>query len=148
MNTRYTTTNYTLPVLFTFCLGVPGLNLAVELEPGKWGITSSISSPMAPEPTTEYVEDCIEQSDFDPIAEMMEQGMSSMCEITVNEDSASRLDADLSCDMQGAGTMAGKIQFTANERSAQGDMQMSMSFNGQSINMANSWKAEYLGACD
>jgi len=103
---------------------------------------------MAPELTTEYVENCVEQSNFDPVAEMMEQGMSSLCEITINENSGSRLNADLSCNMQGVGNMTGNIQFTANDLSARGDMNMNMSFKGQSINISNSWVAKYLGSCE
>ena len=121
---------------------------AFELSPGKWGVTTTIASPMSPQPQQEYTEECVEDSDFDPLAELMDSQMSAMCELTVNTDSPTRLDADLSCNMPGAGTMSGKMEFTSNGNSAQGEMNMSMAFNGQSISMMNTWEAMHLGACE
>ena len=121
---------------------------AFELEPGKWGVTTTIASPMSPQPQEEYTEQCVEDSDFDPLAEMMDSQMSAMCELTVNSDTPTRLDADLTCDMPGAGTMSGNMDFQASGNSAQGKMTMSMAFNGQTINMTNTWEARYLGVCN
>ena len=121
---------------------------AFELKAGKWGVTTTIASPMSPQPQEEYTEQCIEDSDFDPLAEMMDSQMSSMCELKVNSDSPTRLDADLTCNMPGAGTMSGNMEFRANGNSAEGEMRMSMAFNGQSIDMTNTWEARYLGACN
>lgn len=136
---------FSIPVML---LLMAPLVQAFELEPGKWGVTTTIASPMSPQPQEEYTEQCVEESDFDPLAEMMDSQMSSMCELAVNTDSPTQLDADLTCDMPGAGTMSGNMEFRANGNSAEGEMRMSMAFNGQSIDMTNTWKARYLGACN
>lgn len=134
--------------LFALFTGFAPLVLSIELQEGKWGVTTSSVSPMSPQPTEEYSENCVEDSTFDPVREMMDQEMSSMCEVTVNADTATSLDADLSCNMQGAGTMTGKLEFFVDGDSANGLIDMSMSFNGQTMTMSNTWKAEFLGACD
>jgi hypothetical protein len=134
--------------LFALCTGFAPIVLAIELQEGKWAVTTTTVSPMSPQPMEEYSENCIEDSNFDPVSEMMDQQMSSMCEVTVNANTASTLDADLSCNMQGAGTMTGKLAFSADGDSANGLIDMSMSFNGQTMAMSNTWKAEFLGACD
>lgn len=120
----------------------------IELKPGKWGVTTTNVSPMSSQPVEQYIENCVAETSFNPIEEMMDQGMSSMCEVTVNSDSANNLDADLTCNMQGAGTMNGKLEFTVAGESASGAMDMSMSFNGQTMSMTSKWEASYLGACD
>lgn len=134
--------------LFALFASYTPFAVSIELQEGKWGVTTTTVSPMSPQPREEYSENCIEDSNFDPVSEMMDEQMNSMCEITVNANTATNLDADLSCNMQGAGTMTGKLAFSVDDDSANGLIDMSMSFNGQTMAMSNTWKAEYLGACD
>ena len=137
----------TAGIIALFASHTPSV-LGIELQEGKWGVSTTTVSPMSPSPKEEYKEDCVVESTFDPIGEMMDEQMSSMCEVTVNADTSTRLDADLSCDMQGSGTMTGKLEFSVNGDSANGLIDMRMSFNGQTMAMTNTWEAQFLGACN
>lgn len=119
---------------------------ALEMPPGKWGITSETITPMAPAPVTDYTEDCV-QDDFDPVS-LMQSEMAQECQLTTNTDTATELDADLQCAMPGAGTVQGKLLFTVDGNSATGQMNMSINVGGQVMEMSSKWSGELLGACD
>jgi len=120
---------------------------SLELKPGKWGITSETASPMSAEPASQYSEECIEDGNFDPLAEMMQSGMAQQCKLTTHTNSATTLDADLDCAIPGAGSMTGKITFNVAGESASGGMNMSMDMGGQQLQMSSKWNGKYLGAC-
>jgi hypothetical protein len=126
---------------------MPGHSQALELKSGKWGFNSTVVAPMSPQPIEEYTEQCIADEDFDPLAEMM-AAMEQQCEVTVKEDTATRLGVALQCTIPGAGAMTGDLEFSVDSSNANGQMQMNMNMGGQTVVISNTWKGEYLGACD
>lgn len=127
-------------------LACSGTTLAVELKAGKWGTNSTVVVPMAQEPVTEYSEECVAE-DFDPVQEMLGE-MGDQCDITINEDTSTALNADMSCEVPGAGTMTGTLSFVINGDNATGSMLMSMNVGGMAMETSATFESEYLGACD
>lgn len=138
-----------------FCIALTGCLLsqqllALDLKARKWGMTSMTSSmPMMPQPMEEYEEQCM-AADFDPVADMQEAmaQMGAQCVIEVMGDSASAYAADISCPVPGMGEMSGSLSFKVNGEAATGDSRIKVNVNGQSMEIASSISAEYLGACD
>lgn len=119
---------------------------ALEIPAGKWGITSETTSPMSPQPRTQYTEECMVEG-TDPFA-MMNAEMAQQCKLTTTSDTDSEMQADLQCTMPGAGTMQGKITFRLDGNNSSGEMLMTMNMGGQTMQMSSKWSGERLGACD
>lgn len=135
------------PLLLGALVLCSGTTLALDMKPGKWGTTSTVETPMAPEPVVEYSEECVEEG-FDPVQDILDEGMGGQCDVTLNEDSSTVVDADMACEIPGAGPMTGNLHFTVNGDNASGSMLMSMNMGGQTMDTTVEFEAEYLGACD
>lgn len=118
---------------------------AIEVKPGKWAVTSETVTPMSTQPVIQQMEECVEE-DFDPVAEMVDQGAAQQCTITNVRDSANQLDADLQCNMPGVGSVQGEMSFVVNGSSGTGILNLSMNLAGQLLQMSTKWSGEYLGA--
>jgi len=119
---------------------------AVEVKPGRWAISSETVTPMSTQPVIQQMEECVEE-DFDPVAEMVDQGAAQQCTISNIQDSSNQIDADLQCNMPGVGAVQGDMSFVVNDTSGTGLLNMSMNLGGQVLRMSTTWKGEYLGAC-
>jgi hypothetical protein len=118
---------------------------AVEVKAGKWAINSETVTPMSSQPVVQQMEECVAE-DFDPVAEMVDQGAAQQCTVSNVQDSQNQLDADLQCDMPGIGTVQGKMSFVVNDTSGTGILNLSMNLAGQVLQMSTKWSGEYLGA--
>jgi hypothetical protein len=118
---------------------------AIEVKPGKWAVTSETVTPMSTQPAVQQMEECVEEN-FDPVAEMVNQGAAQQCTISNVQDSQNQLDADLRCDIPGIGSVQGAMSFVVNGTSGTGILNMSMNMAGQVLQMSTNWSGEYLGA--
>jgi len=127
-------------------LPVPGSVAAFEIMKGKWQVETEMRNPMSPRPQLKTSIECITEESFDPAEAMMQDGQ---CTITDKQDAADSITWTFKCGGNGLPESTGTGKFVTRGKSANGEMQMKMVFNGQTMTMRNSWKGKYLGdKCD
>lgn len=142
--TRYVT--ITVCLLATLLLAVSGGASAFEIKKGKWQVETEMRNPMSPQPKFSTSTECITEESFDPSQAMMQDGQ---CTVTDKQDSSDSVTWKFTCGGSGMPESSGKGKFSTSGNSANGEMQMTMVLNGQTMTMTNSWKGQYLGdKCD
>lgn len=133
-------------VLFACVAGGVAANVgAIEVKPGKWAVSSETVTPMSSQPVIQQLEECVDEN-FDPVAEMVDQGAAQQCTISNVQESANQIGADLQCNMPGIGVVQGDMSFVVNDTSGTGSLNLSMNLAGQVLSMSTKWRGEYLGA--
>ena len=122
-----------------------GAASAITIKPGKWEFRSTSSMQGTGAPREQVNQQCLSDAEVKPSTLM--QDMSGGCEL-INPKS----DRDsMSWTIQCAGP-TGQMSGTGNVRrdgdKLVGGMQMTMAFNGQSMNMNVKWIGTFLGAWD
>ena len=132
--------------LSSLLLAVTGSAGAFEIMTGKWQVETEMRNPMSPQPQLKTSTECITEESFDPAQAMMQGGH---CTITDKQDSADSVSWKFKCGGNDMPVYSGTGKFATSGKSANGEMQMSMVFNGQTMTMTNSWKGRHLGdKCD
>jgi hypothetical protein len=119
--------------------------VAIEVKPGKWAVNSETVTPMSTQPVIQQLEECVDEN-FDPVAEMVDQGAAQQCTVSNIQDSSNQLDADLQCNMPGVGVVQGKMSFVVNDTAGTGVLNLSMNLAGQVLQMSTKWSGQYVGA--
>lgn len=136
----------TVYLLSGLLLAVTGSAGAFEIMKGKWQVETEMRNPMSPQPQFKSSIECITEESFNPAQAMMEGGQ---CTITDKQDSVDSITWTFKCGGNGMPESSGTGKFTTSGKTAKGEMQMSMIFNGQTMTMTNSWKGQHLGdKCD
>lgn len=117
---------------------------SIPVEPGQWQMTTTMTSPMSPQPRVSTATQCMDKDEFS-ISDLMPKDESE-CTITEANVSGNTLTWTMQCEMQG-GSGTGGGQFTSNGDSGSGEMHMNMQFQGQTFNMTNSWEGHRIGPC-
>jgi len=136
---------------YTLCLcglllSASGSAAAFEIMKGKWQVKTEMRNPMSPQPQYKTSTECITDASFDPAQAMMEDGH---CTVTDKQDSADSVSWKFKCGGNGMPVSTGTGKFVTSGKSANGEMEMSMVLNGQTMTMTNSWKGQHLGdKCD
>lgn len=115
-----------------------------EMKPGKWAITTTTQVPMMG-PMDHTMTSCFTKEDLKP-QEMMKQENND-CKVKNMKTSGSAVSWEIVCNSQG-GEFKGSASATSKPESLSGQMKMSMSVNGRTMNMETKWKGKYLGVCD
>jgi hypothetical protein len=117
----------------------------LDIEPGKWEMTSTMTMTMFPAPQTFTVTECIEEDALDPDHFNMDQ--ENPCEISdVSVDSGTaRWSINCPTDM---GSMQGQWEFISEGDSISGNGTMSANYNGQEMGFEMTWEGKRVGDCD
>lgn len=137
------------PLLLTCTVLILTFNIvsaadSIPVKPGMWEMTTTMTSPMFPQPRVSTATECMEKSEFS-ITDLMPSDQSE-CTITESNVSGNTLTWKMQCQMQG-GSGEGGGTFESNGNSGSGDMYMNMEVQGQSFNMQNSWQGKHIGPC-
>ncbi len=116
---------------------------SISIEPGLWEVTTTMTSPMFPQPRVETQQECMEDSQISPETIAPSDGE---CSITDSNVSGSTLNWSMQCNTPG-GAMSGQGSFDSNGDSGSGNMQMNMDIQGQSMSMQMEWKGHRIGSC-
>lgn len=119
---------------------------AIEVKTGKWEVTMTTENPMLPRPQVNTTTECVEESDYD-IGDTLVND--DTCEILDRESSKTEEKWSMRC--QGGGDMpemTGRGHLRSMGDVTEGEMQMSVTINGQAMQMRHTWKGKYLGPCD
>ena len=137
-----TLTIASLLTLFTAHLALAGDS--VSIEPGLWEVSTTMTSPMFPQPRVQTQQECMKESRISPdTLAPSENGECSISETNVNGDT---LNWSMLCNTPG-GAMNGQGSFESKGDSGSGNMTMNMTIEGQSFSMELVWKGRRIGSC-
>ena len=131
-------------VLTLALLALPGYAAAIQIEPGKWELTTTASNPMSPQPQTEVRYECMTDSQILPQGLM---GDADGCTTSNVVSTDEIMKWDMSCDMDGS-QATGQAEFTSTGTSANGRMQITMEFNGHQMQFQRTWDGQRVGPCE
>jgi hypothetical protein len=117
----------------------------LDIDPGKWEMTSTMTMTMFPAPQTFTVTECIEEEALDPDHFNMDQD--NPCEISdVSIDDVTAKWA-ITCPTE-MGSMKGQWEFTSKGDSISGNGTMSANYGGQQMGFEMTWVGKRIGDCD
>jgi hypothetical protein len=118
---------------------------AIPIEPGLWEMKSTMVMPMLPEPRVTTVTECMEKSEFS-IDEMGIEGMDPNCTFDTNQVNGNTMRWTFDCPLEG-GTSHGEWEAVSNGDTVEGSGVMTMSFQGQNMEMTMQWEGQRVGDC-
>jgi hypothetical protein len=128
-------------VFFVVDAGAEG----IDIEPGKWEMTSTVTMTMLPTPQTSTVTECIREEELSPDHFNMDEG--NPCEISnvTIDDNTAKWSIHCPSDM---GDMEGQWEFNSDGDSISGKGTMSANYGGQEMGFEMTWEGERIGDCD
>ena len=137
--------------LLWIALVLPALPLAVRadaipVEPGLWEMTSTMNMPMMPQPNVSTRTECIEKAQLS-MDDVGGEEMAPGCSFETAQVDDSTMQWSFSCPMEGGGTTTGEWQATSYGERVTGSGKVSMSMQGQVMEMTVSWEGERVGDC-
>jgi hypothetical protein len=136
-----------LAIALLATLSTPALAEGIPVEPGLWSITTTVSMPMLPTPQTTTVEECM-TDEFMDIEDMSTDDLDPACTYALDKLDGNTMAWSIDCPVEGGGQMHAEWTATSNGDSVEGEGSMTMSMQGQTMNMDMSWVGERIGACD
>jgi len=121
------------------------LAAGIPVEPGLWEIKSTVTMPMLPEPRVTTVTECMEKSEIS-MDDMGREGMDPNCTFEAAQVDGNTMNWSFDCPVEG-GTSHGEWEAVSSGDSVTGSGLMTMSFQGQSMEMTMAWEGKRVGDC-
>ena len=118
--------------------------LAQEMEPGEWQFTTTMTSPMMPQPQVMNHSRCVTKEDSDPSKWADKQQAKSDCKVTPSKKSGGTYTWEVSCPSSG---MKGTGTARVTGSTVESEMRMTGDMGGQKFEMHNKTTGKRLGAC-
>jgi len=136
-----------LHFLLVVSLGFPlaGQAEGIPIEPGLWEMTSTMSMPMLPQPRVNTVTECVKNSEIS-MDDFNTGDMDPGCTFKPAQVDGNTMSWSFDCPVEG-GSSHGEWQATSNGDSVTGDGLISMSLQGQTMEMKMSWEGKRIGEC-
>lgn len=125
----------------------PALAEGIPVEPGLWSITTTVNMPMLDAPQTTTVEECM-ADEFLDIEDMSDDDLDPECDYALEQLDGNSMAWSIDCPVEGGGQMHAEWTATSNGDSVEGEGQMTMEIQGQTMAMTMSWTGERIGACN
>jgi len=134
------------PLIFTLLAAASGAAPAQQgMQPGEWELTTTISSPMMPQPQTATVKHCIKAEDLaEPSRWMGGSPPGSDCKLTPLERDDKGASWEMACPSSGF-KGRGRARFAAGMMDS--EMQMSGMQDGKTFEMQTKTRGRRLGPC-
>lgn len=123
----------------------PAFADSIPVDPGLWEMTSTMATPMLPEPRVTTVTECMENSEIS-MDELGGEQMDPNCTFETNQVSGNTMTWTFDCPMEG-GTSHGEWEAVSNGDTVHGNGVMTMSFQGQDMEMTMEWQGRRVGEC-
>ena len=117
----------------------------IPIEPGLWEITSTMQMPMLPEPRVSTDTECMEKSEIS-MDDMGTEGMDPNCTFDLNEIDDKSMKWWFDCPVEG-GTSHGEWEAVSEGDRVSGKGVITMSFQGQTMEMTMDWEGHRIGDC-
>lgn len=132
----------TMALLF---ISFPALAEGIPVDPGLWKMTSTVTMPMLPQPRVTTVTECMEKSEI-TMDEVGGEGMDPNCTFEMSQVDGNTMKWSVDCPVEG-GTSHGEWQATSGGDTVRGEGFLTMSFQGQTMDMTMTWEGQRIGAC-
>lgn len=143
---------YRCMTLIAVLLLVGGGALAFAAGPkfmtGKWKVTSTSYPPMGGKSKTKTSTECITEENADPSKTFLSGVTKDQCSVDEPTIDGDTVKWDMTCSGMPGGSAKGAAELTIQGKKAAGKMEMTMTFNGQTMEFKNTWTGEHVGACD
>jgi len=117
----------------------------IPVQPGLWEMTSTMSMPMLPQPRVTTITECMEKSEIS-MDEVGTEGMDPNCNFKMEQLDGSTMKWSVDCPVEG-GTSHGEWQATSAGDTVAGNGIITVSFQGQTLEMTMSWEGKRVGDC-
>jgi hypothetical protein len=118
----------------------------IPVEPGMWEMSSTMTMPMLPQPRVTSTTECIRESEIS-MDDMGGEGMDPNCEFEMAQIDGNTMKWSFDCPVEG-GTSHGEWEATSSGDSVTGKGLVTMSFQGQIMEMTMSWQGKRIGDCN
>ena len=118
----------------------------LPIEPGLWEMNSTMNMPMMPQPRVTTTTECIEKSEIS-MDDMGGEEMDPNCKFETAQIDVSTIKWSFDCPVEG-GTSHGEWEATSGGDTVTGEGLMTVSFQGQTMEMTMNWTGRRIGACD
>jgi len=133
-------------LLLTSLLTAPvAMAEGIPVEPGLWEMTSTMTMPMLPEPRVTTATECMEKSEIS-MDDMGGEGMDPNCSFDLAQVDDKTMKWSFDCPVEG-GTSHGEWEAVSEGRSVTGKGLVTMSFQGQTMEMTMDWAGRRIGDC-
>ena len=117
----------------------------IPVEPGLWQMTTTVNLPIMPQPKVSTTTECMKDAEFD-MDDVASDGSDNDCEFKMGEVDGSTMKWTVDCPVEG-GSSHGEWVATSSGDSVTGNGKMTMTFQGQTMEMTMSWEGKRIGEC-
>jgi hypothetical protein len=117
----------------------------IPVEPGLWKMTSSVTMPMLPQPRVTSITECMEKSEIS-MDEFGGGDIDPNCKFEMAQVDGNTMKWSVDCPVEG-GTSHGEWQATSGGDSVTGEGLLTVSFQGQTMDMIMTWEGQRIGEC-
>ena len=126
-------------------ISISALAEGIPVEPGLWKMISTVNMPMLPQPRVTTVTECMEKSEI-TMDEVGGEGMDPNCTFDMAQVDGNTMKWSVDCPVEG-GTSHGEWQATSGGDTVTGEGSLTMSFQGQTMEMTMTLEGQRIGAC-
>ena len=117
----------------------------IPVEPGLWEMSSIVNMPMMPQPRVTTTTECMKESEIS-MDDMGGEDMDLNCQFEMAQVDGNTMKWSVDCPVEG-GTSHGEWEATSSGDSVTGEGLVTMSFQGQAMEMTMSWEGKRIGDC-
>jgi len=117
----------------------------IPVEPGMWEMSSTMTMPMLPQPRVTTTTECIRESEIS-MDDMGDGEIDPNCQFDMAQLDGNTMKWSFDCPVEG-GTSHGEWEATSSGNSVTGNGLVTMSFQGQTMEMTMSWEGKRVGDC-
>ena len=118
----------------------------IPVEPGMWEMSSTMTMPMLAEPRVTTTTECMTESEIS-MDDMGGEDMDPNCQFEMAQIDGNTMKWSFDCPVEG-GTSHGEWEATSGGDSVTGNGVITMSFQGQTMEMTMSWQGKRIGDCN
>jgi len=117
----------------------------IPVEPGLWEMSSTVNMPMMSQPRVTTTTECMKESEIS-MDDMGGEDMDPNCQFEMAQIDGNTMKWSFDCPVEG-GTSHGEWEATSGGDSVTGNGVITMSFQGQAMEMTMSWQGKRIGDC-
>jgi len=117
----------------------------IDVEPGQWEMTSTMTMSMMPQPQVTTVMECIEEDTLNPEDFNMDE--ENPCSISEASTKGNTTRWSINCPVEGGAVMEGQWEVTSTGDSLTGKGDMTTEIAGQKMGFGMSWEGKRVGDC-
>jgi hypothetical protein len=118
----------------------------IPVEPGKWEMKSTMNMPMLPQPRVTTTTECMEESEL-AMDDLGVEDMDPNCKFDMAQVDGNTMKWSADCPVEG-GTSHGEWQAVSGGDTITGEGFITVSFQGQTMEMTMNWEGKRIGDCD